>query len=599
MGIVSNAMWILSGVYLALGLVYLRFWTSERFRTDYLAFAFCTLSTTIYAWFELGMIKSQTPEEYLFFAWWDFLVAVAVSLSIAWFAYTNLNGRRWLFWTYCTYRMTGLVAHLFLPNGINFREITSIAKLSFLGETLSYPVVVPNEWMILAHTSHILLVIFCLDASVRSWRLGKRRNAVIFGTGVVLSRTIGSAAAVGVLWGFLPLPFFTSFSIAFVIAAMLYELNYDMHRAAMLAGEIERRDEHLSETLEQLHLAADAAQVGMWTRKVGGEIIWISEKAGEIFDLPKGTQLTREKLFQRIYPDDRRIMQDVIRKLEASGGEFSFEYRVLRENGNVRWLHSRGKVEELNGERVIRGAIVDITKVKAAEEAIRDLSGRLLSAQEKERARLARELHDGLNQSVALLSIQLGMLRNHPRDIEHIKEELGHFAKAVESLSEDVHRISYELHPANLQQLGLEAAVSTLCRDLAAAHPLKIDFHASDLPNELSSDVSLCLYRVVQESLHNVIKHSGATSAHVTMRSDGDGIRLVVADDGKGFEHTPKTGKGGLGLVSIDERVRRLNGRTEIRSSIGAGTKVEVFVPLHANAQEDVAHRLSPTLQIQ
>ena len=180
------------------------------------------------------MMHSQTAEPYLFFAWWNFLIGVLVTLAIAWFAYLNLRGRGWLFWTYCAFRLLGVVVHLSQPNGINFREITSIGRVTVFGEALSYPVSVPNPWMILPHLSHIVLIIFCVDASIRTWRRGGRRKALVFGTGVVLSRTIVSIVSIGVLWGMVQIPFFASFTIIFVIAAMLYELNYDMHRAAML-----------------------------------------------------------------------------------------------------------------------------------------------------------------------------------------------------------------------------------------------------------------------------------------------------------------------------------------------------------------------------
>src|SRR5204863_8762545 len=123
----------------------------------------CCLSVTLYSWFELCMMHSQTPQEYLFYTWWNFLIAIFNTLTIAWFAYENLRGRRWLFFSYCAFRLLGLVVHLTMPNGINFSEVTSVGRMTVLGETLSYPIAVPNPWMILPHLSHFLLLIFCLD----------------------------------------------------------------------------------------------------------------------------------------------------------------------------------------------------------------------------------------------------------------------------------------------------------------------------------------------------------------------------------------------------------------------------------------------------
>ena len=274
--------------------------------------------------------------------------------------------------------------------------------------------------------------------------------------------------------------------------------------------------------------------------------------------------------------------------MEEGKNEFQLEYRIVSKDGNVRWIHSRGKVESVNGARFIRGAIVDITKLKMAEEAIHDLSRKLMNAQEKERARLARELHDDLSQSIALLSIQLTTLRNKPKDLEYVKDQLDQFISDVERLSGDVHRISHELHPARLTQLGLETALRGFCRELSAAHPLEIDFEAENLPRDLPEDISLCLYRVTQESLQNVIKHSGAASARVSVKLENGEVRLSVSDNGNGFDPSATKAKEALGLISIDERVRAVKGEAKIISAVGAGTKIEVRVPVGSDSEDGI-----------
>jgi PAS domain S-box-containing protein len=588
MRIVSNAMLITSGVYLALGLIYLRFWWAERARTAYLAFTISCISYTLFSWFELGMLNAATPEQYLFYIWWDVIIGTVGLISVAWFGYIQLQGRKWLFGTYGAMRILALILHLFMTNGILFRQITSVGRRTVLGETLSYPISVPNPWMVLPHLSHIVLIIFFLDASVRCWRRGEHRQALIFGAGTILFGTTVLLLAPSVLWGLVAIPIMASFPVLFFIAPMLYELNYELHRTAMLAEKLEERDARLTETLEQLQLSAAAANVGMWTRTVGGEIIWVSEKAGEILGFPSGERFTREDFFQQIHPNDRALLVTFFRQLEQGKNEFQLEYRILLKDGNVRWVHSRGKVEAVNGERFIRGAVVDITKLKMAEEAIHDLSGKLMNAQEKERARLARELHDDLSQSIALLSIQLATLRNEPKDLVYVKNRLDRFVADVERLSSDVHRISHELHPARLTQLGLETALRGFCRELSAAHPLKIDFEAENLPRDLPEDISLCLYRVTQESLQNIIKHSGAATARVSVKLENAEVRLSVSDNGNGFDPSATKGKKALGLVSIDERVRAVKGEAKIISAVGAGTKIEVRVPVGNDSDDGI-----------
>jgi len=588
MRIVSNAVLIVSGVYLALGLIYLRFWWAERRRTAYLAFTICCFSYLLFSWFELGMTNAATPQEYLFNAWWAFFPGSVGLISFAWLAYLHLHGRKWLFVTYGAMRILAVILHLIMANGINFRQITSVVGRPVLGETLSYPIAVPNPWMVLPHLSHVVLIIFFLDASVRCWRRGERRQALTFGTATILFGTTVLFFALSVLWGLVSVPIMASFSVLFIVAAVLYELNYDMHRAAMLTEKLEERDARLTETLEQLQLSAAAANVGLWTRRIGEETIWVNEKAGEIWGAPSGKQFTREDFFQQIHADDRALLVDVIRGLEEGKNEFQLEYRVWSKEGNIRWVHSRGKVEPVNGVRFIRGAIVDITKLKMAEEAIHDLSGKLMNAQEKERARLARELHDDLSQSIALLSIQLATLRNEPKDFAYVKKRLDQFVSDVERLSVDVHRISHELHPARLTQLGLETALRGFCRELSAAHPLEIDFEAENLPRDLPRGISLCLYRVTQESLQNVIKHSGAASARVSVKLENGEVRLSVSDNGNGFDPSASKAKEALGLISMDERVRAVKGDVKVISSVGAGTKIEVHVPVGNDSDDGI-----------
>jgi PAS domain S-box-containing protein len=588
MRIVSSAMLIVSGVYLALGFIYLRFWWAERRRTAYLAFTISCFSSLLFSWFELGMLHASTPEEYLSYVWWAFFPGSIGLVSFAWFAYLNLHGSKSLFVTYSALRMLGILLHLIMANGINFRQVTSVVGRTILGETLSYPIAVPNPWMVLPQLSHVLLIVFFLDASVRCWRHGERRQAVTFGTATILFGMTVLGFALRVWWGLVPVPIIASFAVLFIVAAVLYELNYDMHRTAMLAEKLAERDAQLTDTLDQLQLSAAAANVGMWTRKIGSETIWVSEKAGELWGTPSGEQFTREDFFQQIHPDDRVSLVSLIRELEEGKTEFQIEYRMLSKDGNVRWIHSRGKVEPVNEARVIRGAIVDITKLKIAEQAIHELSGKLMNAQEKERARLARELHDDLSQSIALLSIQLATLRNNPKDLAYVKDELDRFVADVDRLSVDVHRISHELHPARLNHLGLETALRGFCRELSAAHTLAIDFEAESVPRNLPDDISLCLYRVTQESLQNIIKHSGATSARVRVKLENGEIRLSVSDDGNGFDPSASKAKEALGLISIDERVRAVKGEAKVIAAVGAGTRIEVHIPVGNHSEDGI-----------
>ena len=599
MKIVSSGILIVSGAYMALGLMYLRFWWDERSRLAYLAFSAACLSYAIFAWFEIAMMTAQTAEAYLFNAWWAFIVGSVGITSFAWFAYVHLHGRKWLFVLYAAMRGSALMLHLMMPSGINFRQITSVGSRSVLGELLSYPVPVPNPWMLLPHLSHAVLIVFFLDASVRCWRRGEHRMAWTFGTGTILFGAATLALPTMALWGLAPIPLFATCFVLFIVVPMLYELNYDMHRSAMLTEKLAEREDQLTETLEQLQLSALAGNVGMWTRSIDGEILWTSAKAAEIWGFPADAQFTQADLIQKVHAGDLERVMTCLQELASGKRNYQIDFRIVATDGTMRWVSSKGRADSVDGTDLVRGAIVDITKLKLAEEAIRDLTTRLMNAQEKERARLARELHDGLNQSVALLSIQIGMLRNDPRDITYAKQQLDSFAADIERLSEDVHRISYELHPANLNQLGLEAAISTLCRDLSASSDVEIDFQSDKLPRDLSQNMSLGLYRIAQESLRNVVRHSDATWAHVRVSLATDEVAMLIVDNGKGFDQNNAARKNGLGLLSIRERVRRLDGRVEITTEPGAGTQIRVSIPLREDILEYFPDRLPGSIQVE
>jgi signal transduction histidine kinase len=219
-------------------------------------------------------------------------------------------------------------------------------------------------------------------------------------------------------------------------------------------------------------------------------------------------------------------------------------------------------------------------RVRVAEQTAHEMSGRLIGAQEVERARLARELHDDLSQNLALLSIKLGMLPERSDGETAFQDHVDDLSGHLRTLATDVHRISHELHPSKLEQLGLVPAIRGFCRDIGQARNLSVEFTATDTPPELPADISLCLYRVVQEALQNVAKHSGASTANVSLAVSDGSITLSVSDDGKGFDPSIPIAKQSLGLVGMNERVRSVRGYLTTESVPGHGTTIIVKVPL-------------------
>jgi signal transduction histidine kinase len=239
---------------------------------------------------------------------------------------------------------------------------------------------------------------------------------------------------------------------------------------------------------------------------------------------------------------------------------------------------------------LIVGLLVERANRKRADESLREsrrelrsLTGRLLLAQETERRRIARELHDDLNQDLALLAVHLDLLgQGPPGSGVEFAGRMKEMADRVKRLSSAVHDLSTELHPSKLEQLGIEAAIRGLCKELARAHGLTIEFAALPVPTTIPDDTALCLYRIAQEALRNVVKHSGARRVRVELSGDERDVSLRIADEGSGFDSGTLRGKGGLGLVSMRERLLLIGGSITIDSRPSVGTRIDVHVPLPA-----------------
>jgi signal transduction histidine kinase len=228
------------------------------------------------------------------------------------------------------------------------------------------------------------------------------------------------------------------------------------------------------------------------------------------------------------------------------------------------------------------------TALRRSYADVRDLAGRLISAQESERRRIARDLHDDLSQKLALLGIEIGRLAVRPpaslADVAALAREL---AERTGTIAGDVHRLSHHLHPSRLEIIGLVPALDGLCREVARQCNLRVEFRHRVMDQAIPSALALCLFRIAQEALHNVVKHSGSASATVRLIPTRSGVRLRVADRGNGFDPAARDAEG-LGLLSMRERVHFAGGRIALRSAAGRGTRLVVNLPI---PREDAGRR--------
>ena len=217
---------------------------------------------------------------------------------------------------------------------------------------------------------------------------------------------------------------------------------------------------------------------------------------------------------------------------------------------------------------------------RKAEREARTLGGLLITAHEDERRRLARELHDHFTQRLASLAIQSATIEKRRRETEG--GDLAHaIREGLVELSQDVHALSYRLHPSVIEDLGLVAALRTECDRVARQESLLVDLHCQEVPKSLSADTALCLFRVAQEALRNVVRHARASAVEVSLQDSRGALELGVRDNGKGFDATRRGERPSLGLLSMRERVRSIGGELAVESNLGQGTRVVARVPIH------------------
>jgi len=241
------------------------------------------------------------------------------------------------------------------------------------------------------------------------------------------------------------------------------------------------------------------------------------------------------------------------------------------------WSYPQHRGQEVIGAVV---AFVDITERKLAEAALASVSRKLIEAQEQERTRIGRELHDDIGQRLALVAAELQQMHQDRNIFARVRRRLGELQKKVSEIAADTQSLSHELHSARLQYLGVTAAMRSFCREFGDQQELKVEFKVNDLPAALSPDISLNLFRILQEALHNSAKHSGARRIEVRLWGTADEIHLTVRDSGKGFDRVAAKTSQGLGLISMEERLKLVNGTLSIDSQPGSGTTIEARVPL-------------------
>ena len=537
---------MISSACLTLAVVHGLVWWHRRKALAHAFFALSTLGTAIFAGCELWMMRALTPAEYGTALRWAQVPMWLLLVSLAGFVLLYLGaGRLWLAWTIFGLRTLSLLLNFLVGVNFNYREITSLRRIPFLGEHVSVPVGVPNPLMAIGQLSVLLLVIFVADASVTVWRRGDRRKALMVGGSIVFFMVAGTCQAAPVVWGIVQMPITISLFYLGILVAMGYELSRELLRAAQLSDDLRESEERLS-------LTADAANLGLWTQDLVRNEIWATEKWRALFGFAETKTLELKDVLQRLHPDDRVAVSDTIEKARVENGGYELEHRILLPDGRIRWIVSRGRVQS-NGERkpiLLRGVSLDISERRAAEIEAYELRQRLAHAGRvtmlgQLASSLAHELSQPLgailrNAEAAELLVQSGAA-----DPEELLAIIADIHKDDRRAGEVIDRLRSLLKRRNLESraLGMENLVDevvALVRSDADARHVKLETDVpSDLPPVRGDRVHL-----LQVLLNLVINGMDAVNAqpniercvklHARLNENGM-IEVSVTDCGHGI----------------------------------------------------------------
>lgn len=345
----------------------------------------------------------------------------------------------------------------------------------------------------------------------------------------------------------------------------------------------------LRESEERFRLVANTAPVMIWMSGADKLCSYFNTPWLTFTGRPMASELGNGWA-EGVHPDDFTMCMDTYLRAFDLRQQFTREYRLRRHDEEYRWLLDIG-VPRFNADHSFAGYIgscLDVTERKLAEDALAGVSRKLIEAQEQERSRIARELHDDINQRLALVAIGLEQVaqleQSHSMPGAELNNRIHELVENISEIGSEVQAISHRLHSSKLEYLGIVSAVKSFCKEFGEQQKVDIAFSHDDIPRTVPQETSLCLFRVLQEALQNAVKHSDVRHFDVALRATPDAIQLTVSDSGSGFDLEEGMKASGLGLISMVERLKLVDGQLSIDSQRGRGTRIHARVPLSSES---------------
>ena len=380
-----TVIWSISaGACLTLAFPQFIVWWKDRAARANLVFALGAVAVAVFAGLELGLMRAETPAQWDTIVRWIHVPAWVLIVSIVAFVRLYLNaGRRWLAWTVVAVRTAALILNFAISPNINYRKVTALRQIPFLGEPVSVPIGVPNPWMLVAQFSLLLLVIFVVDASISVWRRGNHRQALIVGGSIVLLVILASGQAVAMTWGILATPLTVSLFYLILVAAMAYELSYDLIHAAQVNRQLRATEATLRESEQRFRIVADAAPVLIWMSGVDKLCTFFNKRWLEFTGRSLEQEMGNGWAEGVHHADLQKCLETYAEAFDARKG-FVIQYRLKRNDSEYRWISDHG-VPRYDADGTFAGYIgscVDVTDLLRQQRALHQFEERVSLAAE-------------------------------------------------------------------------------------------------------------------------------------------------------------------------------------------------------------------------